>query len=266
MDQKDEAALNEKFKDMKSQLRLIQQKYEKLSRFQAENFIKESDGQIKVIDSFIEENDAQTNIHLKAAAKAVHDAEEANFLRQGNPYYVAYTETSAALRHMFVAKAWQNQGFDIQNFEIDKMLQIIQETRDTELETQKLELERAMREQFMQHYEGAVKDRDRQILALTRQATELIRQLNSLGLVVPPQEEEAEEEQLPVAQMPVGEKPQLSNAEQTAFNLRPTQKSKAKFLIEIHKEWPDRVISEYSGLPIENVALLRKQIELGEKV
>jgi len=240
--------------------KIFDYKYSNLSRFNAKNFTGEVNQIIKIVDSFISENETQANNFLKESSRWIKAGEDAN-IHQNDPYLKAIREMRGALWNIFISLNYRDLTFEALIKTQNKLMNIVEATKDVELETQKLTSEKGI-------YDSVIKTLQEQMKAAEERSANrekmLMEQLLKISGVVQRVESKVQEIDTqmdtgvsitepvhPEEELPEG---QLSLLEKQIMGTMKSKKRMVEYISKRHPGWKNTTIAEILGVDTVYVA------------
>jgi len=234
--------------------KIFDYKYTNLSRFNAKNFTSEVNQIMKIVDSFINENETQANNFLREASKLIKAGEDAN-IHPNDPYLKAIREVRGALWNIFISLNYRDLSFEALIKTQKKLLEIVEATKDVELETQKLGAERSLYDSFIKTLEGQLKSSDERA---ERREKMLLDQITKLSNTINRIENKVEEIDTQIdTGAPIVEPAQpeedlgegiLSDLEKNMLKITKSKKRAIEYLTKRHPNWTNSTIAKILGV------------------
>lgn len=236
--------------------KIFNYEFKSLTRFNANNFTNKVNQTLKIVDSFINENETQANSFLRESSKFIQAAEDAN-IHPNDPYLKAIREMRGALWNIFISLNYRDQSFWALIETQKRLMEVIDATRDVELETQKMTSEKGIYDSVIKSLQEQLKSSEDRSAAREKMLMEqLLKISGSLSRVeskvqeIDVQTESVQDQnqgrqEAPVEELPEG---QLSLLEKQIMGTMKSKKRMIEYISKRHPGWKNTSIAEILGV------------------
>ena len=194
------------------------------------------------------------NNFLREASKLIKAGEDAN-IHPNDPYLKAIREMRGALWNIFISLNYRDLSFDALIKTQIKLMDILEQTKDTELETQKLSAEKNLYDSMFKTLEGQLKSSEeraeRREKVLLDQITKLSNAMSRIESKVVEIDEDIDEKgsskQIEETSEPLPEG-ELTQLEKQVIGTMKSKKKMIEYLTKRHPKWTNSTIAGLLGV------------------